>query len=90
MWRGNIKNINIWKEDSNTKANDNENNKSKLDEPVELLGLSSKAYNCIKRNRLNTIKDIVNLINNNKLMKVRGLGEKSVKEIEIKVEHFIM
>lgn len=57
-----------------------------LNDLVDDLGLSSRSYNCIKRNKCNTIKELLeNTDNLRKLNTLRNCGEKSVKEIRNKV-----
>ena len=83
MWWGDIKTLNIWKEKPKEKKKNN------LDESVEVLDLSKRAYNCIKRNNLNTIEDVIRFINDGKLIRLHGMGAKSAEEIETKVKEFM-
>ena len=54
-------------------------------ESIDVLKLSPRAYNCLKRNGIKTIKDII--LNDSKpdnyrwLFKIRGMGKKSADEI---------
>jgi DNA-directed RNA polymerase sigma subunit (sigma70/sigma32) len=47
---------------------------------ISELDLSVRSYNCLKRARINTIKELSELTHE-KLMKIRNLGRKSQKEI---------
>lgn len=52
---------------------------------IEELDLSVRPYNCLRRARKETIKDLCNMTESD-LMKVRNLGRKSFKEIIDKLE----
>lgn len=49
--------------------------------PIEDLGLSYRAYNCIKRAGINTAEELENT-DDEKLMKIRNLGMKCFLEIK--------
>ena len=51
-----------------------------LDQKVEDLNISIRAYNCLKRANINTVGDLIQKTVE-ELMKVRNLGRKSLKEI---------
>lgn len=51
-----------------------------LDDRIEILDLSCRALNCLKRASVETIGDLLNLSVED-LMKVRNMGRKSMKEI---------
>jgi DNA-directed RNA polymerase subunit alpha len=57
----------------------------KLDEPVEKLDLSVRALNCLKREGINTLGELLNY-SLEELMDIRNFGEKSVDEVREKVE----
>lgn len=64
--------------------------KIKVDSPedhasVELLDLSKRSYNCLKRHGTNTIKELT-LMTKRELSNVRNLGPKGVEEIIEKLE----
>ena len=64
--------------------------KIKVDSPedhasVELLDLSKRSYNCLKRHGTNTIKELT-LMTKKELSNVRNLGNKGVEEIIDKLE----
>ncbi len=64
--------------------------KIKVDSPedhasVELLNLSKRSYNCLKRHGTNTIKELT-LMTKKELSNVRNLGNKGVEEIIDKLE----
>lgn len=58
---------------------------SDLSTTIDELDLSVRSYNCLKRAGLNTVRDLVNLTEE-EMMKVRNLGRKSLKEIKEKLE----
>ena len=50
--------------------------------PIEELALSVRGYNCLKRSGINTIGELIEMINSQKLPSVRNLGIKTVSEIK--------
>lgn len=56
-----------------------------LDTAVEDMDFSVRTYNCLKRANINSVGDLVSRSADD-LLKVRNLGEKSLEEIESKVE----
>lgn len=48
--------------------------------PIELLGLSVRSYNCLKRNKINTLGELMKL-SADEIMKIRNLGQKSAAEL---------
>ena len=56
-----------------------------LDQPVEVLGLSIRAYNCLRRSHIDTIRELTNKTELD-LMRVRNMGRKSLLEIKTKLE----
>lgn len=56
-----------------------------LDSPIETLGLSSRAYNCLRRAGKKTIKDVA-LMSISELQSIRNMGSKSVYEVESALE----
>ncbi|MCX6090880.1 MAG: hypothetical protein NTX88_11035 [Candidatus Atribacteria bacterium] len=58
------------------------------DRPIEELELSVRAYNCLKRARVNTLKELLEIINQRPedLKKIKNLGQKTYEEIVEKVE----
>ena len=53
--------------------------------PIEDLNLSLRTYNCLKRENLNTVMDII-VYPMNKLYKVRNMSMKCQEEIEEKIK----
>ena len=51
-----------------------------LQSPIEILGLSVRAYNALKSHKINTINELLNL-SQEELVKMRNIGAKTVKEI---------
>jgi DNA-directed RNA polymerase alpha subunit len=78
-----IRNLNIWKEETETKTG------AAFEElGIEELNLSVRAYNCLKRAQCQTIGDVLRLAESreNGLMQIRNLGTKSAEEILAKLE----
>ena len=55
-----------------------------LDMQVEELDLSVRSYNCLKRDNINTVQELVNKTDS-EMMKVRNLGKKSLEEVKNKL-----
>jgi DNA-directed RNA polymerase subunit alpha len=60
------------------------NDVSTLDTPIEELELSVRAYNCLKRQGVNTIGQLTECTEND-LMNVRNFGAKSIEEVKDKL-----
>jgi len=58
-----------------------------LDITLEEMGLSVRAYNCLKRNGINSLSELIEMTQED-LMKVRNLGRKSMEEAVSKIELF--
>lgn len=56
----------------------------RLDTPIEDLELSVRAYNCLKRQGVNTIGQLVECTEND-LLNVRNFGAKSIEEVKDKL-----
>ena len=56
-----------------------------LETSIDDLDFSVRAYNCLKRANILTLKDIVDK-SENEMMKIRNLGKKSLKEVMDKVK----
>lgn len=56
-----------------------------LDNPIEDLELSARPYRCLKISNINTIRQLVSMTRF-EVHKIRNMGEKSVKEIEINLK----
>ena len=52
---------------------------------IEELNLSVRSYNCLKREGVNTVGDLVNK-SESELMDVRNFGQKSIDEVKQKIE----
>ena len=63
-------------EDPNMKA---------LETSIDDLDLSVRAYNCLKRAGILTLRDLTDK-SENEMMKIRNLGKKSLKEVIDKVK----
>lgn len=55
--------------------------------PIEELDFSVRAYNCLKRHGINTLKDITKMTEMD-LMKVRNMGKHTAEEIKRKLEEY--
>jgi DNA-directed RNA polymerase subunit alpha len=56
-----------------------------LDQPIEILDLSVRSFNCLKREKRLFIRDIIALTEM-ELYNIHQLGDKSVKEIIVKIK----
>lgn len=52
---------------------------------IEILDLSARSYNCLKRAYINSISDVIVCYNTGKLASVRNLGRKGFHEVEDKL-----
>ncbi|HEU0256613.1 MAG TPA: DNA-directed RNA polymerase subunit alpha [Microbacteriaceae bacterium] len=57
---------------------------SELLVPIEDLDLSVRSYNCLKREGINNVSELVSL-SENQLMNIRNFGQKSVDEVKEKL-----
>jgi DNA-directed RNA polymerase subunit alpha len=57
---------------------------SELQIPVEDMDLSVRSYNCLKREGINTVSELVAL-SEHQLMNIRNFGQKSVDEVRDKL-----
>ena len=55
-----------------------------LETPIEDLDFSVRAYNCLKRDGIHTLQDLVNK-SESEMMKIRNLGKKSLKQVLDKI-----
>jgi DNA-directed RNA polymerase subunit alpha len=53
--------------------------------PIEDLNLSVRSYNCLKREGVNSVGDLVNK-SEQELMDIRNFGQKSIDEVKAKLE----
>ena len=51
-----------------------------LEMTIEVLDLSVRSFNCLKRAGINTVEDLINKSEED-MMKVRNLGRKSLEEV---------
>ena len=54
--------------------------------PIEEMDLSIQAYNALKRNGMNLIRDIFKVADHNGLLEIKGMGRKAAKEILLRLE----
>lgn len=57
-----------------------------MEKPIDVLDLSIRSFNCLKRSGCNIIADVVELNNSGKIYRVRNLGRKSAEEIRNKLQ----
>ena len=50
--------------------------------PIEDLGLSTRSHNALRRAGIDTVGELRRAYKNNILVRVRGLGNRSISEIE--------
>lgn len=62
--------------------------KKVCDISIDELSLSVRGFNVLKRSNLNTIGDVIDAMNEKKLMMLRNLGEKTSREIKTKIVDF--
>ena len=55
-----------------------------LAKPIEELDLTVRSYNCLKREGINTVNELINLTED-QLMNIRNFGMKSVDEVRDKL-----
>jgi len=56
-----------------------------LETPIEELDFSVRAYNCLKREQIHTLQDLVNM-SESEVSKIHNLGKKSLKEVLMKIK----
>ncbi|HEY60537.1 MAG TPA: hypothetical protein G4N92_07645 [Anaerolineae bacterium] len=56
---------------------------------IDLLGLSCRAYNCLRRNKIETISNLIKKMIESDIKDFRNLGYKTEKEIEKKLIKFL-
>ncbi len=59
-----------------------------LDEPVKVLGLSSRTYNCLMRSGIESIGDLVNMSEEDLLFNIRNFGSGSLLDTKQCLEKF--
>ena len=52
---------------------------------IEELNLSVRSYNCLKREGINSVGDVI-LKSESELMDIRNFGQKSIDEVKAKLE----
>ncbi|MBA3921806.1 MAG: hypothetical protein H0X31_08950, partial [Nostocaceae cyanobacterium] len=65
----------------------NDINNAGIDFPVELLNLSLRAYNSLKRNDINTIRELQNC-SDEVLLNIKNFGQTSLTEVRSKITNF--
>lgn len=60
-----------------------------LARPIEKLGLTTRAYNGLKRGGVVTLADIFAKMETGEIFKIRGLGEKSIYEILAETKKYL-
>lgn len=54
-----------------------------LEEPIDSIDLSLRAYNALRRNGITTIRDLIEAIRSQNLKNMKNLGKKSAGEIKL-------
>jgi len=62
--------------------------KAAMAEPIEILGLSVRAYNCLKRAGIDTVGALLALTSDD-LLSIQNLGVKTLAEIQKKVQAYL-
>lgn len=57
--------------------------------PIDVLDLSIRTYNALKRSKVSTIRDAIMLIRNNKIQKLRGIGSKGADEVTTTIQQYL-
>ena len=55
---------------------------------IEVLGLSTRSYNCLKRAGINTVSGVVGAMMEDRLWAIRSLGRRSIAEIHVSIYEF--
>ena len=70
-------------------------NSIQMEQGIDVLDLSVRGYNCLKRHGFNTLRDLVNGVetkedatSKRQLLRVRNLGRKSAEEILMKLFYY--
>ena len=66
-------------------AEDESQQSGELATTIEELNLSVRSYNCLKREGINTVGDLVQR-SEQELMDIRNFGQKSIDEVKAKLE----
>ena len=64
---------------------DDKGKEKALEMTIEVLDLSVRSFNCLKRAGINTVEDLINK-SEDEMMKVRNLGRKSLEEVMAKLD----
>ena len=83
MWWGDIKTMNIWKEKPAKKKEVVYD-----DAEIDVLSLSNRARNCLARSKCFKISDIIKMIDEDTIKKIRGLGVATETEIRQKLSDY--
>ena len=59
----------------------NEKKMLQVDTPIEVLNLTQRSYNCLKRANINTVEELTKRSRGD-LLKIRNLGKRSFNEIQ--------
>lgn len=65
----------------------NEKKMLQVDTPIEVLNLTQRSYNCLKRANINTVEELTKRSKWN-LLKIRNLGKGSFNEIQSELESY--
>ena len=62
--------------------------KNVCDVPIEEISFSVRGYNVLKRCNINTLGEVIDVLNNKKIMSLKNLGEKTAREIKTKIINY--
>ena len=65
----------------------NEKKMLQVDTPIEVLNLTQRSYNCLKRAKINTVEELIKRSRGD-LLKIRNLGKRSFNEIQSELESY--
>jgi len=60
-----------------------------ISKPIEHLGLSTHTYNAMRRWRIYSIADLMDCRQKGKLERVRGVGKKTLLEIDFMIDKYL-
>lgn len=60
-----------------------------LGKPIDYLELDTREYNALRRWGINTIYELVDILLNGKIVKVRNLGVKSIEDIKNQLDKYL-
>ena len=62
--------------------------KNVCDVPIEEISFSVRGYNVLKRSNINTLGEVIDVLNDKKIMSLKNLGERTAREIKTKIINY--